>query len=904
MARIHFTTLTLLLLASGSAFAAEPVCFYVSPGGNDAWSGKLPAPNATATDGPFATVDRARQAVREARMADPRPRPYTVFLRGGMYPLAQTLVFTPEDSGSADAPITYVAYGDGTPILSGGRTIEGWTETPDGLWVAEVPEVRAGNWYFHQLFVNGERRPRARHPNAGYLRTAGPLPEIENPQQPREDAAARIGFTYRPGDLQRWEGLEEVNVILYYDWDTSLHWIAALDEEAHTVRFTNPSQWPVCYWERDQRYHLENFRAALDQPGEWFLDRQAGRLYYWPWPGEDPNEATFIAPFLSRLVELRGEPEQGRFVQHLHFQGLSFQYADWVVGRDQCAQAQAAAFLRAAFLAQGARHCRVDRCEIAHVGEYGLWFERGCQDNRIFHCELHDLGGGGVRLGPEGYLPEEPLRTERNSVDNCFLHDGGHVFAPAVGIWIGQSGHNTITHNEISDFYYTGISAGWSWGYGPSLSQYNVIERNHVHHLGFGVLSELSAIYTLGVSEGTRICHNLLHDTYDYRYGSWGLGLDEGTSYVLVEGNLLYHHGHGAGLHYGRDNVLRNNIIALSRNEEFGIGRVEEHVGVRLERNIFLSNNGLLMGSGMAQRKFESDDNLFWDTDLGADLDLDGLLFDEWQGLGWDQHSLVADPQFRDVANFDFHLSPTSPAFKLGFQPLDWSDVGLYGEPEWVAKPRQIHRPPLALPPAPPARPRELADDFEDAPVGDHPQGAAISGEERGASIRISDETAAGGRHSLKFTDAPGLPATWQPHLFYRPVIVRGIAHLAFDVRLEAGAVLVHQWRDWRAGETFQVGPTLTFHAGGDLLAHDRRVTDAPVGVWLHVEITCPIGRDAPRTYRLTVTLPGQEPITLADLPIPSEGFRQLNWLGFISEANDTAVLYVDNLQLRHERSP
>ncbi len=893
--RIIFAGAMALLLLPVAGRAAEPVAFYVSPAGSDDWTGRLPAANAGRSDGPFATVARARDAVRQARQGDAAPRPYRVLLRGGIYRLNETLLFTPEDSGTPGAPVTYAAYPDEKPVLSGGRPITGWRKGEGGVWTAEVPQAKAGAWYFHQLFVNGERRQRARHPNQGYLTTAGPLPGI-TPNRDDKNSDVRLGFTYRAGDLKPWAGLEDVNVTLYYDWDTSMHWIAGLDEAARTVRFTNPSQWPVCYWERQQRYHLENFAEACDSPGEWFLDRKRGVLSYRPLPGERPDRAQIVAPYLRRLVEVRGEPEKGRFVEGLALEGISFQHADWDLEKTKCAQMQAAVFLGAAIFGKGVRRCTFTRCEVAHVGEYALWLERGCKENRVVHSEFRDLGGGGIRIGPEGVLGEEHLQSGFNTVDNCWIHHGGYAFSPAVGIWVGQSGDNTLTHNEISDLYYTGISAGWSWGYGPSLAHRNVIEENHIHDLGFGVLSELSAVYTLGIAQGTRIRNNLLHDTYDYRYGSWGIGLDEGTSNVVVEGNVVYNHGYGIGLNYGHENVIRNNVIANSRVETIGGGRVEKEISWRVDRNVFLSGSGTLAGAGWALKKMVSERNLWWDPAAGADLEIDGRSFTEWQALGFDKSGLAADPRFVDPSRGDFRFRRDSPAPDLGIQPFDLRGAGLYGERDWVDAPKRIRRQPVHVA-ARPGPLRAFADDFEGTPAGDAPRLATVSSE-GAASIQVSDESAAGGKHSLKFTDAPGLRASWQPHLWYSPSLRRGTASLSFDVRLEQGALLVHQWRDYRlGGDNFKCGPTLAFAAGGKLLAGDRPIADVPVSQWLHVEVTCLLGAAPGRTWQVQVTMPGLPAVEVAGLPVAEE-FQHFQWIGFISDATNKAVLYVDNVRL------
>lgn len=902
---VVLTSLTMVSLSmcrpSLAGDAQPEKVFYVSAEGRDDWSGALPEPNRDGTDGPFATLHHALQAVGRVKAASGRPVPCTVNIRAGTYYLEDPLVITPAEGGRQSAPVTWQAYRGERVIISGGRRITNWRKGPGGLWVVHLPEVREGKWYFHQLFVNGHRRPRARHPNEGYLLTAGPLPEIKNPHKHRGDPKASMGFCYRPGDIKRWPDLDEVNIFLYHSWTASLHWIKEVNEAERTVRFTAPCNWPVGWWEREQRYRVENFRDALDEPGEWYLDRKTGTLYYWPLPGEDPGRATVVAPRLQHIIEIRGDPQIGLPVEHVALRGLSFQHAAWQVPRDQRADGQAAFFLSAAVFVQGATDCTFEQCEIAHVGEYGIWFERGCKNNSLVQCHLHDLGAGGVKIGEPFSRRQQPLETHHNVVDNCFIHDGGHVFPAGVGVWIGRSSYNTVRHNEICDFYYTGVSVGWSWGYAPSSAHHNTIEWNHIHHIGMGVLSDMGGIYTLGQSQGTRLTHNLIHDIYHYKFGAGGIYPDEGSTDITIQNNICYNTSTGGfTLHYGRMNIVRNNIFAFSHGYQLVVGRPEEHISAILERNIAYCDNDKLFSPACASAKIRCDYNCYWSTSAGRDMDFAGFDLDEWLELGRDKHSILADPRFVAADRYDFRLRPDSPALKLGFKPLDLSGAGLYGDREWVELARAaVHR--TYTPPPPPPPPlTAFHDDFEDSPVGGPPKLAKLGAIPEPARIEVTDETAASGKHSLKFVDAAGLEHTWQPHLHYDPRIRRGAVRLSFDVRMEEHAVLVHEWRDWR-GSPYRVGPSLHLVAGGDFKANGKVVATVPVGQWFRIEILCPVGRRTDHTYTLTITLPNQTRKTFRDLSVGSPRFRVLTWVGFVSDATVPTRFYVDNVRLEVE---
>ena len=702
-----FTTIGLLaLLIAHNAVAdtaKDALVLYVSTNGNDSWSGRMPDPVPDGSDGPFATITRAQAEVRKLRQLGNRS--VTVFIRGGLYEIEEPLVFTPDDGGAEDCPVRYAAYPGEKPVISGGSKISGWIKGEGSIWQAHISAVEKGSWYFQQLFADGERQTRARMPNEGYLHIAGTIRPLLDREKARRDREYKIGFRYREGDLDGLSSLEDVNIFLYHSWTCSLHWIESLDRSNRTVRFTNPCAWPVGYWDPEERYHLENFLEALDSPGEWYLDRRTGILYFWPPDGQDPNHIEIVAPRLRHLLLIQGKAGEDGVVQNLHFRGLSFMHADWHVEKDQMADGQAATFLSAAIVVTGARNCSFEDCEVAHVGEYGIILGEGCKRNLIARCEIHDLGGGGIRIG-QTILPDHTERqTDHNTVDNCFIHDGGHVFRAGIGIWIGKSSYNTITHNEICDFYYSGVSVGWSWGYAPSSAHHNVIEYNHIHNLGKGVLSDMGGIYTLGVSPGTVERFNLIHDVYSYSYGGWGLYTDEGSSYILLEGNIVYNTKSGSfHQHYGRENVLRNNILGPALEATIIRSREEDHISFTMEYNIIFTSNGRILGGSWKNGNYRMDYNLYWDTCnvLGEDMDFGGMGFGSWQKRGKDTHSVVADPLFANWQSHDYTLDEASPSLKLGFNPPPIESIGLYGDKEWVDAPKKIQRSPMPEFQAPP----------------------------------------------------------------------------------------------------------------------------------------------------------------------------------------------------------
>jgi len=261
------------------------------------------------------------------------------------------------------------------------------------------------------------------------------------------------------------------------------------------------------------------------------------------------------------------------------------------------------------------------------------------------------------------------------------IHSLGRVYAPAIGVLILQSGMNQVAHNHVHDLYYTAISVGWTWGYQDSPCHHNVIEFNHLHDIGQARLSDMGAVYTLGPQTGTVIRNNLIHDVDAFTYGGWGLYTDEGSTGILLENNVIYRtKSAGFHQHYGRDNVIRNNIFAFGREHQVMRSRAEEHNSFSFDHNIVLFDSGDLLGSNWSADRYRMDHNIYWDARPGFgsnSLKLDGGTLAQWRERGHDIHSIVADPQFTNPREGGFQLKSGSPALALNFWPIDLSQVGV-----------------------------------------------------------------------------------------------------------------------------------------------------------------------------------------------------------------------------------
>ena len=696
----------------GPLYGIEPIEVYVAPTGDDVADG--------GRERPVASLIGARDAVRRLRAAG-KTGPVRVVVADGIYQMTEPLVLTPEDGGTADAPVCYEAAPGARPVFTGGRRITGFRPWKDGLWVAEVPEVATGKWYFEQLWVNGRRAVRAVEPDTKWEEIAKlPFPPgaIERARNPEIDPfffeqevveTALGGGRFRQtvivcpeamsllAKLSN-EELSEVQLVVCAGWSQSRRFISHIDVDRRSIVTEGPraafpwGAWHRRAWGSRGYFHLENFLGALDQPGEWFLARD-GKLYYKPRPGEDMTKAEVVAPVAERFIVIQGDPADGKFVEHVTFKGLTFHHAQWLTPRGGTGPGRAATpRTEAAVQLDGARNILFQECEISHVGTYALWFRVGCSHCRVERCLLHDLGEGGVRIGEESAIRSQTAeQTHHITVHNNIIRSGGRIITDGVGVWIGQSYDNNVTHNDIGDFYYSGVIVGRTLGFGPTLATRNTISYNHIHHLGQWRMSDMGGVFSQGVQPGTIVSYNVIHDVYCWGYGGWGLYADEGSSSILFENNLVYNVSDGGfHQHYGRDNVVRNNIFAFSQTVQVrgtAQKKAGDHLSFTFERNIVYFDQGELFGRPWqwgSDVRVELKNNIYWRTD-GKDLGFAGKSWDEWRAMGRDHGSLIADPKFVDPKNYDFRFASDEVIKQLGFQPFDYSQAGVYGDAPWIA---------------------------------------------------------------------------------------------------------------------------------------------------------------------------------------------------------------------------
>ncbi|MBI9064380.1 MAG: right-handed parallel beta-helix repeat-containing protein [Marinilabiliaceae bacterium] len=563
--------LALLFLINWGAIAQ--VNIYVSPVGNDNGTGSK--------EQPVATIQRAQEIVRGLKAGNGLPENgVKIIVEKGDYFLHEVLLFTPADNGEKGKPVVFEgAEADGV-MVSAGRKISNWKRVDGNHWVASLPEVKNGDWYFRQLFAANKRLTRARIPNDGFLKTKGALTKYaktlgkyrgfpKNGQEyPAEFWDSRCGFQFKKGDIEKWDNWDEAEILTYHSWESSWQAIRKVDMEKQDVYFNSPCRYPIGTFGNNMRYRIENIPAAMDQAGEWYLDGKKGEVHYLAAEGENPNQMEIYAPYLSSFMKFQGESKKK--VQHLAFRNINFKYARYDLGiydlttewpkvikkgmpdfpdnlRGGYTDAQAAPRCGQAVNLENAEHITFDKCRFNHVGAYAARIGERCFHIAFNGCEMYDLGGGGILLGrPDREVVKDHIPFDFapgfNVVSNCYIHDGGKVHPAAVGLCVMQSHNNLIEHNEIGYTGNSGISNGWCWA--DDVETYNFNNQyvgNYVHHTS-QTMGDAAGYYNNGASRGTVLKNNFVdqivkgpgvHGVVD------GMGMDSHSRYIHFERNVI-----------------------------------------------------------------------------------------------------------------------------------------------------------------------------------------------------------------------------------------------------------------------------------------------------------------------------------------------------------------------------
>ena len=730
---IRALSLLLTLMAVNIGVAAPQADFYVSGKGSDAWSGSLAAPNAQKSDGPFATLERARDAIRKLK-GGASSKDIVVQLREGTYRLGETIVFGVEDGGKGDATVTYEAYPGEKPVFTSGVEIEGWkklTKAPAALpkaargkvWVANVSQR------FYTLFDAEGMLPRARA--EGFTPLDPPEAEVERHNVGKDT------LYYPKGVLKAWPNLEDVEIVIrpHHAWMINILTLASVDEKKRVAKTAIEGSYPLGklrFLPGGKACWVENVLEALDKPGEWVLNTKEGKLYLWPRGKGAPQGIG--APTLRELIRVEGkvdkEGPKDTPVRNLIFRGLTLMHgARYTVRPDDAGLQHDWDFYdrdNALLRLRGAENCVVEKCHFVHSGGGAIRVDLHGRENKIVGNHIEYIGGTGVLLC--GYGPGTKDVNNRNLVYNNHIHHVGQVYWHSPGIFVWQSGENRVANNLVHHTAYTPIiisgcmthffarpdgrelvrTIRWhEVGGGPAEKTLeevrpflhthdNMIELNEVHH-AMELLGDGNGLYVRGAGADNVIRRNYFHHLVAPTRMQSPIRTDGGQRDTLIAENVIWKCT-AQGIKLKLNNRVENNIVADLIEPVHGGAKLPvtylttregPMTGATIKRNIFFhtGKRGVMYDQQTAMSRgrepallkdVEMDHNIYFSPKQPG---LAPQALKKNQAEGNDKNSIVADPLFVDPENGDFRLKPGSPALKMGFVPIDMSKIGLRAKP-------------------------------------------------------------------------------------------------------------------------------------------------------------------------------------------------------------------------------
>ncbi|MBI2676600.1 MAG: right-handed parallel beta-helix repeat-containing protein [Candidatus Yanofskybacteria bacterium] len=536
---------TFISLTTTTTTLPSNLTYYVSPSGNDANAG-------TSGSAPFRTIEKARDVVRanNTNMA----QDITVYLRGGTYELSQTLVFNQNDSGTNGRNIIYKNYPGEKPVVSGGRVVTGWVQDGD-KWRASI----GAGLQARQLYVNGIRATRAR--------SEGALPG---------GAKTSTGFTTSDMSMQNWGNIQDIELVSKAQWKLFRCGVQSILGGSMRVK-------QLCWdnaqshtgYTMDEVSWIENAYELLDQPGEWYLNRATGWLYYKPRAGENITSAQVVLPVLETLVAGQGTLDQP--LRNLRFEGITFSYAGWARPNDANGFAEVQANFHLVGVGginvtpltkisanvdfKNANSIVFERNIFNHLGAGGLNFGSGSQNNVISGNQFYDISGSGLMLGEisDPQTTDQRIIVKNNRITNNYIYDVAAEYWGGVGLWVGYTQNTTVAHNELHDLPYTAVSIGWGWGGSdPSVARDNKIQQNLIYdHVN--VLTDGGGVYSLSAQPGNVYSGNFIHGQPN---DSAAMYLDNRSRGITVDGNVLFDNKRSAifkGGAQGGEHTIRNN---------------------------------------------------------------------------------------------------------------------------------------------------------------------------------------------------------------------------------------------------------------------------------------------------------------------------------------------------------
>ncbi|HPO13792.1 MAG TPA: right-handed parallel beta-helix repeat-containing protein [Candidatus Hydrogenedentes bacterium] len=655
------------------AYAQTPVTFYVALNGNDAWSGKLSDPNAEKNDGPFATLERAREAVRMVKQAGLPVGGVQVLMRGGLYALDKPFELGAEDSGTQEAPIVYGAAPDEEVRLVGGKAVNAFQLVTDpdtlnrldesargkvvqadlkALGITEFGSPEGGGL---EVFFKNQPMTVSRWPNEGFVKIVD-LVEKDG-HKIHGIPGSKVGkFKYEGDRPKRWKNEKEgwLHGYWFWDWSDQRQRIESIDTENSILSVVPP--YHGYGYRKGQWYYAFNLLCELDAPGEWHLDRETGVLYFWPpSPIENGDVVVSVLPSLLNMKD----------ASHLTIQGLTLEAARGT----------------AVSISGGTQVC-MGGCIFRNMGGSAVGVSGGTR-NRVAGCDIYNMGGGGISLsgGDLASLTPAELVAENNHIH----HYGRWYRMYQSAIALNGVG-NRVANNLIHDAPHIAIVFG---------GNDHIIEFNEIHHV-CQESNDAGAIYAgrNWTTRGTIIRHNYLHEITGFEgRGCVGVYLDDMYCGTSVFGNVFYKVTNAAFIGGGRDNSVENNIFVecspalhvdaralgwAGYHADEWIKEAQEkgtHLGIAFTKPPYSERYPKLLQLMEDEPKAPKGNVIARNIFMGGKWD---DIEDKARPLLTLQDNMInEDPHFVDTAKQDFRLKDDSPAFTVGFRSIPIEEIGL-----------------------------------------------------------------------------------------------------------------------------------------------------------------------------------------------------------------------------------
>ena len=634
---------------------------------------------------PLKTLEAAIGLVSEIRKAGFQ-QPVSVKVMDKIYTVQKPVVIDETAFSVTIEPFTETELRGGAEI----RNFQQDQFTGMDCFSADISQL--GSLSFSDFYVDGKPAEVTRYPETGTLSPADV--EVQDPFL----LNGSKWFVAKPEDLdviRQFRNKEDAYISFGHFWVDEHTPIESIDETTGRItmrylsRFTISQSRPSSNME----YVIENVAEMFGKPGQWYCDKKAKKLYYIP-QKEEQDPVGYI-PLTDKLFIIKGQ--KTRKAAHITIRNFTLCYTrgeykstydtpDFIHPQKSdgfASDIQSVCCGHGSVELENAYGCAVENCRMYCLGVHAVNIKEGCSHISVTGNRISYLGGGGIYADGGAFGSDPATHTYGLELrDNTITYGGRRYFA-ACGILLRNVYECTVSHNEIAHLYYTGISCGWVWGYGDNICRDNRIEKNHIHHLGGGKLSDMGGIYTLGKQPGTVIRGNLIHDVISRHYGGYALYTDEGSSYITLENNICYNTTNNSfHQHYGSYNTVRNNIFAFSGEAPVSHTRSEDFVGFLCEHNIIVLDDAppffVKHEREAGMLAIRSRNNLIFDRKGSYDgtyLQIADRNFTQ-EASEMDSGSLFADPKFRDLEKFDFTLAEDSPAYAIGFQKIDCSDAG------------------------------------------------------------------------------------------------------------------------------------------------------------------------------------------------------------------------------------